>query len=46
MFSVGCEWANDVATKATVEIALRKRIEQQLKDKNITELIGLSRQLN
>jgi hypothetical protein len=35
-----------VATKATVEIVLRKRIEQQLKDKSITELINLSRQLN
>lgn len=35
-----------VATKATVEIVLRKRIEQQLKEKSITELIDLSRQLN
>jgi hypothetical protein len=35
-----------VATKATVEAVLRKRIELQLKEKSITELIGISRRLS
>jgi hypothetical protein len=35
-----------VATKATVQHLLRKRIERQLRSKNVTELITLSRQLN
>ena len=34
-----------VAAKAAVEYGVRKRIEQQLREKNLTELIGLSRQL-
>ncbi len=35
-----------VATKATVQHLLRKRIEKQLRSKNVTELLTLSRQLN
>ena len=34
-----------VAAKASVEYGMRKRIEHQLRKKNLTELIGLSRQL-
>jgi hypothetical protein len=34
-----------VAAKAAVEYGVRQRIEQQLREKNLTELIGLSRQL-
>lgn len=33
------------ATKATVQAILRKRIESQLKEKSVSELIDLSRQL-
>lgn len=35
-----------VATKATVEEVLRRRIAKQMREKSITELIDLSRQLN
>jgi hypothetical protein len=35
-----------VATKATVEEILRKRIEKQLRSNNISELVSLSNQLN
>lgn len=34
-----------VAAKAAVEYGMRKRIEHQLREKNLTELISLSRQL-
>ncbi|WP_168433124.1 hypothetical protein [Pontiella sulfatireligans] len=35
-----------VATKATVEEVLRRKIEKQMREKSISELIGISRQLN
>jgi uncharacterized membrane protein HdeD (DUF308 family) len=35
-----------VATKATVEEVLRRRIAKQMREKSISELIDLSRQLN
>ncbi|WP_136078983.1 hypothetical protein [Pontiella desulfatans] len=34
-----------VATKATVEEVLRRKIEKQMREKSISELIGISRQL-
>jgi hypothetical protein len=34
------------ATKATVEVILRKRIEKQIREKSITELVSISKQLN
>jgi hypothetical protein len=34
-----------VAAKAAVEYGVRKRIEHQLREMKLTELIGLSRQL-
>jgi hypothetical protein len=34
-----------VASKASVEMILRKRIEKQIREKSINELIGLSRQI-
>jgi len=35
-----------IATKATVEKILRRKIEKQMREKSITELIGISRQLS
>jgi hypothetical protein len=35
-----------VATKATVEEILRKRIEKQIREKNFSELLDISRRLN
>ncbi|WP_136065290.1 hypothetical protein [Pontiella sulfatireligans] len=35
-----------VATKATVEEILRRKIEKQMREKSISELIGISRQLS
>jgi hypothetical protein len=35
-----------VATKATVEEILRKRIEKKIREKSISELLDISRRLN